>query len=352
MGASWAHYASNIRHLRSRRRPTTPPLDPTMASGYTFPMLFPRPTRLATLALLATAFACGPLPEDEAPPVMAGAVPPEPPGPPSAQQVSVDPVADAYADTDPSALTDFHAALDPHGSWVEDPQYGTVWVPNPGEVGPDFSPYETGGHWAYDDTDYVWYSDYDWGWAPFHYGRWMYGSVGWMWIPGRVYAPAWVTWRMGGPGYAYVGWAPMAADFYWRGGVAVQMAPVVVAPGGFYYAAHGDLFAPSLAGRVVARGQVADIAAHTQAYGGGAGGRPGMHGPAPSSMGIAPSSVVHANASDRQMQMAHNFAKPSTAAAMGGHPPTRHSVVSSPKARPSAAHSVRGGGGGGHGGHR
>ena len=69
--------------------------------------------------------------------------------------------SDAYDDSDPSALTDFHGALDAHGSWVDDPRYGTVWVPNRAEVGADFTPYTTAGHWAVDDSDqYVWVSDY------------------------------------------------------------------------------------------------------------------------------------------------------------------------------------------------
>lgn len=37
---------------------------------------------------------------------------------------------DSYADTDPSALTEFRPALDGHGQWVNDPTYGTIWVPN------------------------------------------------------------------------------------------------------------------------------------------------------------------------------------------------------------------------------
>ena len=45
------------------------------------------------------------------------------------------------------------------------------------------------------------------GWAPFHYGRWLYyNSLGWSWIPGYRWAPAHVSWRYGGD---YVGWAPL-----------------------------------------------------------------------------------------------------------------------------------------------
>jgi hypothetical protein len=59
-------------------------------------------------------------------------------------------------------------------------------------------------------TDYgnTWVSDYPWGWAPFHYGRWVYdGYYGWVWAPDEVWGPAWVDWRIGGGVY---GWAPLA----------------------------------------------------------------------------------------------------------------------------------------------
>jgi hypothetical protein len=128
-----------------------------------------------------------------------------------------------YDDTDPTALTSFHSTLEPYGAWTTDATYGTVWVPHAHVVGPEFSPYVSAGHWAYDD-DYVWVSDYSWGWAPFHYGRWTYISGrGWGWIPGRTYRGAWVNWRTGDDGYGYVGWAPMAPTYYWNSGVAVAL---------------------------------------------------------------------------------------------------------------------------------
>ena len=108
------------------------------------------------------------------------------PPPPTAQvDVSTqpqDPNATAQAepvDGDPSSIDDFKQALAPYGNWVDDPQYGTIWVPSQQAVPADFTPYLTGGHWVY-DNDYTWVSDYDWGWAPFHYGRWMIlGGYGW-----------------------------------------------------------------------------------------------------------------------------------------------------------------------------
>jgi hypothetical protein len=278
------------------------------------------------------------------------------------------PDSDSYTDTDPSALTDFHSTLDPHGQWVEDPTHGTVWVPNGAEVGADFSPYETSGHWAYDDDDYVWVSDYEWGWAPFHYGRWVLTPTGWAWIPGRVYAGAWVDWSMGYPGWAYVGWAPMYPAFIWRAGYPVGYV-AIGQPGHFYYCGQGEVFAGNIGAHVVAGPQAASIGAHMSAYGGAGatatagGGRvaatPGvvgaapMHGPPPSSMGIAPANVTHVAAGDRGMAMAKGFAKPSTATKMGAHPPANHSFKSAPKGKAGGVHGggVHGGGGF-HGGHR
>jgi len=128
-----------------------------------------------------------------------------------------------YMDTDPSAVTMWRSELAPHGTWVEDPVYGLVWIPDESVVGPDFVPYLTAGYWGYTaDGDWIWVSEYEWGQVVFHYGRWVrIPNRGWAWIPGRVYAPAWVVWRVGEPGYDYVGWAPMPPTYYWYGGVAV-----------------------------------------------------------------------------------------------------------------------------------
>jgi hypothetical protein len=98
----------------------------------------------------------------------------------------------------------FYDQLSPYGNWINYPGYGYVWSPN---VGPDFQPYATNGNWIYTDAGWTWASDYNWGWAPFHYGRWFYeNSYGWMWVPGNEWAPAWVSWRGGGD---YYGWAPL-----------------------------------------------------------------------------------------------------------------------------------------------
>ena len=97
----------------------------------------------------------------------------------------------------------FYDQLSPYGSWVNYPNYGYCWVPN--NVDPDFSPYMTNGHWVYTDMGWTWVSDFQWGWGPFHYGRWFEDPYyGWMWAPGYDWAPAWVIWGDYG---GYYGWA-------------------------------------------------------------------------------------------------------------------------------------------------
>jgi hypothetical protein len=99
---------------------------------------------------------------------------------------------------------DFYDELAPYGTWVSDPQYGDVWIP---DVAEDFRPYQTQGHWVLTEYGNTWVSEYPWGWATFHYGRWRYDNYyGWEWIPGYEWAPAWVSWRHGG---GYYGWAPL-----------------------------------------------------------------------------------------------------------------------------------------------
>src|SRR4029450_3616844 len=50
----------------------------------------------------------------------------------------------------------------------------------------------------------------NWGWVVYHYGRWAFEpGIGWFWVPGDEWAPAWVNWRYGDE---YVGWAPLPPD--------------------------------------------------------------------------------------------------------------------------------------------
>jgi hypothetical protein len=246
-----------------------------------------------------------------------------------AQDAQVGLAGDAYADTDPSALTDFEPALDPHGTWVDDPTYGTVWAPSPNEVAADFTPYVSGGHWAYDDS-YVWVSDYAWGWAVFHYGRWIWiAERGWAWIPGRLYAGAWVVWRIDGTA-DYVGWAPMPPAWGWRAGVAGLLGFVAQEP--FVFCSSHELFAPN-APPVLAGDKAIAVVSHSRPYvtASPVVGAPysllrATQGPPPAALGIEASRVVHLARNDRGQMRARQFALPSTAIALGGHAPVPHVV--------------------------
>ena len=186
---------------------------------------------LGAIAPAALAETGGPPPQGAASDGPAPPVAVLPPAQP-VQQPQLDPAVDPdqpvdgdpnqFADADPSALTDFQEPLAPYGQWTQDPTYGTLWVPDPAQVGADFAPYQTGGQWATADSgDWMWQSDYAWGYVPFHYGRWVWAGNSWGWIPGRRYAPAWVTWRVGEGGY--VGWAPLPPTYRWSGGRALAL---------------------------------------------------------------------------------------------------------------------------------
>jgi hypothetical protein len=105
--------------------------------------------------------------------------------------------------------------LDSYGSWRVVPNYGVVWVPT--TVVADWAPYRY-GHWTWiEPWGWTWVDDAPWGFAPFHYGRWVVVGRSWAWVPGPVhvrpyYAPALVAW-IGGVGISIggggVGWFPL-----------------------------------------------------------------------------------------------------------------------------------------------
>ncbi len=126
-------------------------------------------------------------------------------------------VAPRYVSTEMTGVEE----LDRYGSWDQNTEYGALWVPRGVAVG--WAPYST-GHWInVRPWGWTWVDDAPWGFAPFHYGRWVYYRDAWCWAPGTrvarpVYAPALVAW-VGGPrvsvsinigGGPVVGWFPLA----------------------------------------------------------------------------------------------------------------------------------------------
>lgn len=107
------------------------------------------------------------------------------------------------------SIQTFYNELSPYGDWIYTPDYGFAWRPyfNNPEA---FRPYSSNGNWIYTQFGWTWVSNYVWGWATFHYGRWNFDNyLGWMWIPGSEWAPAWVTW---GSFDNLWGWAPMGPN--------------------------------------------------------------------------------------------------------------------------------------------
>lgn len=103
----------------------------------------------------------------------------------------------------------FYTKLDSYGDWRETSDYGYVWQPREAQRSRNWHPY-TEGRWVYTDAGWTWVSEEPFGWATYHYGRWTrLRGVGWVWVPGNEWAPAWVSWRKSDE---YVGWAPLPPE--------------------------------------------------------------------------------------------------------------------------------------------
>jgi len=101
----------------------------------------------------------------------------------------------------------FYDSLAPYGTWIDIDGYGRCWRPTVAVTYSGWRPYLNAGRWLWTDCGWYWYSDYSWGWAPFHYGRWFsHPYWGWCWMPGTIWGPSWVSWRYTD---AYCGWAPL-----------------------------------------------------------------------------------------------------------------------------------------------
>lgn len=117
--------------------------------------------------------------------------------------VPVGPQAEARTDI---SIDFFYDNLNDGGSWVDVADYGYCWQPTVAVSNRTWRPYSD-GYWAYTDVGWTWVSYEDFGWATYHYGRWIrLRGRGWVWVPGRDWGPAWVSWRTGGD---FVGWAPL-----------------------------------------------------------------------------------------------------------------------------------------------
>ena len=109
----------------------------------------------------------------------------------------------------PATYEVFYSKLQDDGNWIQSDDYGYIWHPAVAERDSHWKPYSD-GHWVETDRGWTWESNERFGWATYHYGRWVsLENTGWCWVPGNEWAPAWVSWRTSD---RYVGWAPLPPE--------------------------------------------------------------------------------------------------------------------------------------------
>ncbi|MEO7932035.1 MAG: DUF6600 domain-containing protein [Chthoniobacterales bacterium] len=109
----------------------------------------------------------------------------------------------------PATYEVFYDKLQDDGDWIESDDYGYIWQPRVSRDNRRWRPY-TDGRWVETDRGWTWESNERFGWATYHYGRWVnLADTGWCWVPGDEWAPAWVSWRSSD---SYVGWAPLPPE--------------------------------------------------------------------------------------------------------------------------------------------
>jgi hypothetical protein len=106
----------------------------------------------------------------------------------------------------PQELQMYGDTFGQYGSWQNEAPYGAVWYPR---VARTWRPYYH-GYWApLPSYGWTWVGFDAWDWPTHHYGRWGYARGSWFWVPGRVWAPAWVSWASA-PGF--VSWCPLGVN--------------------------------------------------------------------------------------------------------------------------------------------
>ncbi len=147
----------------------------------------------------------------------------------------------------PEESVPFYDELEPYGRWAWTSDWGWVWLPPARPEG--WRPYSR-GHWVETDAGWAFVGDERWASIVYHYGRWTWlSSVGWAWLPGRVWAPAWVEWRVAD---GYIGWAPLPP----RPIVGAAVSAGVIA---WSFVAYEHFLAPRVYSYVVPRPRVRTI---------------------------------------------------------------------------------------------
>ncbi|MGA3170651.1 MAG: DUF6600 domain-containing protein [Chthoniobacteraceae bacterium] len=148
--------------------------------------------------------------------IAASPAPATPPAAPPSAAATPAENAPPSPDVSEQAFFDY---LSPFGTWLEMPGYGFVWRPQATLQDVNWRPY-TLGRFIFTDAGWTWDSDEPFGWITYHYGRWMRThTLGWVWVPGDQWAPAWVAWRYGND---FVGWAPLPPEAQFDAASGIQ----------------------------------------------------------------------------------------------------------------------------------
>jgi len=156
----------------------------------------------------------------------------------------------------------FYEALAPYGNWMEVGNYGYCWQPK--NESPDWQPYRD-GEWTITEAGWAWISHEPFGWAVYHYGRWLkVENMGWVWVPGTTWAPAWVSWRQGG---AYIGWAPLPPEAIFRAHTGISRwsdAYFGIGPGHYRFVRSSELHCGDVASQLIPVAQSASVMRQTE----------------------------------------------------------------------------------------
>jgi hypothetical protein len=153
----------------------------------------------------------------------------------------------------------FYDDLASYGNWIERPSYGWVWTPS--QVSTSWRPYQD-GHWVWTDQGWTWISEEPYGWATYHYGRWYEDpEIGWSWVPGDEWAPAWVDWQAGDD---YVGWAPLPPAYDINAGY--RSGGYGLGPEAYVFVPEQNFLAVSISAYIVPQVRVTTFFGRTRNY--------------------------------------------------------------------------------------
>lgn len=136
------------------------------------------------------------------------------------EEIGLQPYTDLYESSRSAArsLSDLIGVKAVYADVVENNGMIYVWKPSVElaviavpEKEPVYVPY-TNGNWVNSDAGWYFKAATPVEETVTHYGRWVNtADAGWLWVPGRVWAPAWVDWKLNDK---YVAWVPLPPSVY------------------------------------------------------------------------------------------------------------------------------------------